>query len=242
MFPPDGERVFSYRGGRWSVGGPDPTSQKPSPGGQSLYRVRVFCSRLGPGPPTLSLLVTHPFPPSGLEEGQLPIYIFGAEDGQAVAPTPPPRSRRPGSRASSTLSESLGVEDPLYLLGMAEGGQDLAPTPPPRSRRPGSRASTVSDTSALGMSRKLPHFSLEFADDTEISILLNIFTSLSQNITDSLTLSCMLWYMTPRPSKALPRRQKRKPQYHVPDLLVSQRRLDTAGGYFERLKTNLGAD
>ncbi|XP_042856579.1 MICAL-like protein 1 [Penaeus japonicus] len=92
----------------------------------------------------------------GMEEGQLPIYIIGAEGGLAVAPTPPPRSRRPGSRASSTLSESLGMEDPLYLLGMVEGGQDLAPTPPPRSRRPGSRASTVSDTSALGWSPTPP--------------------------------------------------------------------------------------
>lgn len=80
-----------------------------------------------------------------------------------------------------TLTPPLGVEDPLYLHGMTEGGQDLAPTPPPRSRRPGSRASTVSDTSALGMSRNLTHFSIEFGDNTEMSIVMNIFTSLSQN-------------------------------------------------------------
>ncbi|MPC14968.1 Twitchin [Portunus trituberculatus] len=68
-----------------------------------------------------------------------PYHVLGAEGGCELAPTPPPRSRRSGSRAS-TVSELSALE--------VEGGCELAPTPPPRSRRPGSRSSITSESSA----------------------------------------------------------------------------------------------
>ncbi|KAK8746930.1 hypothetical protein OTU49_016903, partial [Cherax quadricarinatus] len=76
----------------------------------------------------------------------------GMAEAQDTVPTPPPRSRRPGSRTSiGSESSALGVDVSSFCSMGAEGGHDVAPTPPPRSRRSGSRASTVTESSAQGV-------------------------------------------------------------------------------------------
>ncbi|KAG0723045.1 Twitchin [Chionoecetes opilio] len=86
-----------------------------------------------------------PFPG---EAGGAPPRITLREEGE-MAPTPPPRSQRLGSRASVGTDSSLTDDTPPYHVRGVEGGCELAPTPPPRSRRSGSKTSTASEISAL---------------------------------------------------------------------------------------------
>ncbi|KAF2361291.1 Fibronectin type III, partial [Trinorchestia longiramus] len=80
-----------------------------------------------------------PVMPPTMAEFSLLVAISLESDGEFQPfPTPPPRLKRSGSRASTTSE--------ISFIG-GEGEPQPLPTPPPRLKRTGSRASTISETS-----------------------------------------------------------------------------------------------
>ncbi|KAK3876483.1 hypothetical protein Pcinc_018728 [Petrolisthes cinctipes] len=168
--PPRSRRSVSRASDTSSLLGPDDFLPLGPEGGLDVPTPPPRSRRSGSRASDTSSLLALPVPQYPEPDPSMTSYSPGPEDllplgaeGGLDVPTPPPRSRRSGSRASDT-SSLLALPSPPAPIGLedlpphahaapagAEGGLEVPPTPPLRTRRSGSSASLTSESS-LGWS------------------------------------------------------------------------------------------